>query len=168
MVTLGLKVPESGTVRLQLIGGHPPRHKTLRSYQLAHELDGRASISPALKQHVPDLAFVVDRAPEIHVVAGDPDHHLVEVLVIARPRTALSQPSRNHRAEFQHPTADALIGEVEPALQQQLLDVAIAQGEAQMEPNCVWDRVGGKRCRRYEIGNIPAAYGRSVAMAKLS
>jgi hypothetical protein len=45
--------------------------------QLAHQLDGRSTVSPALKQHVEDLAFVVDRAPEIYPLAGDPDHHLV-------------------------------------------------------------------------------------------
>jgi hypothetical protein len=44
-----------------------------RPQQLAHELDGRAAVSPALKQHVEDLAFVVDRAPEKHTFAGDPE-----------------------------------------------------------------------------------------------
>jgi hypothetical protein len=39
-----------------------------------------------------------------HTFAGDPDHDLVEMPVIARPRTALPQLSSNHGAEFQHPT----------------------------------------------------------------
>src|SRR5438552_4826474 len=69
--------------------------------------------------------------------AFDPDHHLVEVPAIARPRTKLAKASRNHRSEFQYPTADALVGEVEPTLRKQLLHVAIAQGEAQVEPNHV-------------------------------
>jgi len=30
---------------------------------LAHELDGRAPVSPALNQDVEDLAFVIDGAP---------------------------------------------------------------------------------------------------------
>jgi hypothetical protein len=31
---------------------------------------------------------VVDRPPQIHPLAGDPDDHLVEMPAIARPRTA--------------------------------------------------------------------------------
>jgi hypothetical protein len=49
------------------------------------------------------------------------------------PLTA--EPSRNHRSEFQHPTPDGFIGDVEPPLREEFLDVPIAQGEAQIEPN---------------------------------
>jgi hypothetical protein len=45
-------------------------------------------VAPALNQHVKDLALVVDGAPQIHPLAGDPHHHLVEMPAIARPRTA--------------------------------------------------------------------------------
>lgn len=38
-----------------------------------------------------------------------------------------------------HPTADRFIGQVEPAFGKQFLDVAIAQGEADIEPNCMLD-----------------------------
>jgi len=55
--------------------------------QLAHQLQRRPSISSALDQHVEDLALVVDGTPEVHTLARDPDHHLVQVPSIARPRT---------------------------------------------------------------------------------
>src|SRR5216684_6814739 len=125
MMTTEAEVPQRGTVRTQLVSGHPLRREALFPQQLAHEFDGRAAVAPSLKQHVEDLAFVVDRAPEIHPFAGDPDHHLVQVPAIAWPRTALPQPSRDYRAEFQHPTADTLVGEVEPTPRKQLLDIAI-------------------------------------------
>src|ERR1700681_1559690 len=99
MMTAEAEVPQRGAVRAQLVGGHPLGREALFPQQLARELDGRAAVSPALKQHVEDLAFMVNRAPEIHPLASDPDHHLVEVPAIARPRTALPQPSRNHRSE---------------------------------------------------------------------
>jgi hypothetical protein len=38
----------------------------------------------ALNQHVEDLALVIDGTPQIHLLAGDPHHHLVEVPAIAR------------------------------------------------------------------------------------
>src|SRR5436190_13775379 len=77
--------------------------------------------------------------PQIHSLAGDPNHHLVEVPAITRPRACTAQPSRDRRSEFQHPTPDGLIGDVEPPLGQEFLDVAIAQREAQVEPNCMLD-----------------------------
>src|SRR5215469_12048254 len=64
---------------------------------------------------------------------------LVEVPAIARPRTAAAQPSCNHRSELQHPTPDRFIGNIEPALGEQFLDVAIAQGETQIKPDRVLD-----------------------------
>jgi hypothetical protein len=48
---------------LTLIGDHYLWREGLLSQQLAHELDGRALVPPALNQHVEDLAFVVDSAP---------------------------------------------------------------------------------------------------------
>jgi hypothetical protein len=81
-------------------------------------------------------------------------HHLVEMPAIARPRTAQPQPWSNHRAEFQHPATDALVGEVEPALCKQFLDITIAQGEAQVEPNRMLNHGRRETVPRYEIGNI--------------
>src|SRR5260370_12025556 len=72
MMTAEAEVPQGGAVRTQLVGGHPLWREAVFSQQLAQELDGRAAVSPALKQHVEDLAFMVDCAPEIHPLASDP------------------------------------------------------------------------------------------------
>jgi hypothetical protein len=45
---------------------------------------------------------MVDGTPQVHALAGDPHHHLVEMPTIARPRTAPAQPSRDRRSEFQN------------------------------------------------------------------
>src|SRR6516162_525861 len=63
---------------------------------------------------------------------------------IAWPRPTLAQPSRNRRAELQHPTPHRFIGDVEPALGEQFLHVAVAQREAQIEPDRVLDDLGRK------------------------
>jgi hypothetical protein len=42
----------------------------------------------AFVDRVRNLTLVVDGTPQIHPLAGDPHHHLVEVPVIARPWTA--------------------------------------------------------------------------------
>ena len=58
---------------------------------------------------------------------------------IARSRTARSQAPSDRRSEFEHPTANAFVGEVEATLGKQLLDIAIAQGEAKVQPHGVLD-----------------------------
>src|SRR6516162_8905935 len=70
---------------------------------------------------------------------GDPHHHLVKMPAVARPRATPAQPSRDRGTELQHPTPHRFIGDVEPAFGQQLLDIAVAQGEAKVEPNRVLD-----------------------------
>src|ERR1700730_1132986 len=87
---------------------------------------------------------------------------------VARPRTAQPQPSSNHRAEFQYPAPNALVGEVEPTLCKQFLDIAIAQGEAQVEPNRVLNNGRRETVPAIRDRKHLAAYGRSAAMAKLS
>jgi hypothetical protein len=93
----------------------------------------------ALNQHIEDLAFVIDGAPQVHSPAGDPDHHLVEVPSIARAWPALPQVPPDHGAEFQHPAPHRLIGDIEPAFGEELLHVAVAQGEPEIKPNRMLD-----------------------------
>jgi hypothetical protein len=45
--------------------------------KLAHQPQGCSGTSAALYQHIEDPALVVDGAPEVHSLAGDPDHHFV-------------------------------------------------------------------------------------------
>jgi hypothetical protein len=88
------------------------------------------------------FALLVDGTPQVHGPPGDPHDHLVEVPIVARPGPPLPQASRQERAEFKHPAADRFIGHVEPAFGEQFLDVAVvavAQGEADTEPNRVLD-----------------------------
>src|SRR5215472_13546033 len=63
MVTGKPEVPERSAVGAQLIRDHFFWREPLLSHQLAHELGGRAPVSPALNQNVEDLAFVIDGAP---------------------------------------------------------------------------------------------------------
>jgi hypothetical protein len=53
----------------------------------------------------------------------------------SRKLTAL----RHRRSELQHPAADRFIGNIEPTLGKEIFHVAVAQGEAKMEPDRVLD-----------------------------
>src|ERR1700757_1014811 len=137
-------MPERRRVGAQLVGDQQLRRKSLLLEKLAHQPQRCPSGAPALNQHVEDLAFMVDGTPEIHAYTGDPDHHLVQMPSIAWPRPTLPQPSRNRRAELQHPTPHRFIGDVEPALGEQFLHVAVAQREAEIEPDRALDDLGRK------------------------
>ena len=93
------QTPERGGVGAQLVGDQQFRHEALLLEQLAHQPRRRPTVAPTLNQYVEDLAFMVDGSPQKHPLARDPNHHLVEVPAIARPRAAPTQPSRDHRSE---------------------------------------------------------------------
>src|SRR6516225_5872383 len=63
---------------------------------------------------------------------------------VARLRATPTQPSRDRGSEFQHPAPHRFVGDVETSLGQQFLDVAVAQGKAQIEPDRVLDDLGGE------------------------
>src|SRR5207247_8308293 len=52
------------------------------------------------------------------------------------------QPPRDRGTELQHPAPHRFTGDVEPTLGEKILDVAVAQREAETEPNCVLDDLG--------------------------
>src|SRR5437660_2395230 len=82
---------------------------------------------------------MIDRAPQVHMPAGDPDDHFVEMPAITWSRTAPPQSPGDRRSEFEHPTANALVGDVEPTLGKQILHIAIAQSEPEVQPDRVLD-----------------------------
>ena len=64
---------------------------------------------------------------------------MTEVPSIARAWPALPQVPRDHGAEFQHPAPHRPIGDIEPAFGEELLHVAVAQGEPEIKPNRMLD-----------------------------
>ena len=65
--------------------------------------------------------------------------HLVEVPLRAWPGTKPTEVAGESWPELQNPAPDCFIGDVEPALGQELLHVAVAQGEPEIEPDRVPD-----------------------------
>src|SRR5882757_8922369 len=138
------EIPEGSSVRAQLVSRHRLRREALLAEQLAHELDGCAFVPSALNKDFENLALIIDRAPQLHMLAGDPDDHLVEMPAIARPRAAPPQPACDNRPEFQHPAAHRLVRDIEPALGEKLLHIVVAQREPEVQPDAVLDDDRGK------------------------
>jgi hypothetical protein len=51
--------------------------------QFAHQPPRRPIVTPTLNQQVEDLALAVNGTPQMHSLAGDPNHRLVEAPAIA-------------------------------------------------------------------------------------
>ena len=115
-------------VRAQFVGDQQFRREAVLLEQLAHQPQRRPAVAPALHQQVEDLALVIDRPPEVHPLPGDPHYHLVQVPSVARPKAPLAQPSRDRGTEFQHPAPYRFVGDVEAALGQKFLDIAVGSG----------------------------------------
>jgi hypothetical protein len=93
------------------------------------------AVSPRLDEDIQDLTFTVYSAPDVQLSAVDGDEHFVEMSPSAWPRPSSSQPARNDRAELQSPASDRLIGHIDATLGEHILDIAVAQTEAEIEPN---------------------------------
>ena len=110
--------------------------------QLSHQLERGSLVAFGLDQAVQDLAFSVDRSPEIHLPAADLYKHLVQMPTIIRSWPEASEPPCIAVSELENPTTHSLIGDFEAALGQQILDVSEAQREAAIEPYGVLDDLG--------------------------
>jgi hypothetical protein len=71
------QLPESRAVGAQLVGDQQLRCEALFLEQLAHQPECRLRFSATLNKRVEDLALVVDGAPQVHPLPGDPDDHLI-------------------------------------------------------------------------------------------
>ena len=102
-------------------------------------------VSLGLRRHVERLAFGVDGAPEIDHAPIDFQIDLVQMPRDARLRAALSQTGSDRRSEVIDPASNGLIGDRDPALREQVFNVAKAECEPQVEPNACWMVSGGNR-----------------------
>src|SRR6266550_9573524 len=125
------KVPECSSAGAKLsvvsnFGGKPFLE------ELAHQPECRPLVAPALNQHVENLALVIDGAPQVHPLSGDPDDHLVEVPSIARAWAAPPQLSCDPGPELQNPAPHRFKGNLQAALGEEFFNVAVAQCESEV------------------------------------
>lgn len=150
MLLAQLEVMRGGTVRPQPIG-----HDTLRMdarilQQLAHKSQRSPLVSALLHQHVENLAFIVNSAPEIQMFPANANHHLVQMPARRWFRPCAPKPFRDANAKLERPAAHRLVTDVDAALGKQILDIPEAHREAEIEPNCMgnharWKAVPGVR-----------------------
>ena len=73
------------------------------------------------------MALLVDRTPQIMMLAFDGQHHLVQMPFVAALGLAPSQRIGIRLPELQGPLADALVRDEDPPAGHQLLDISKTQ-----------------------------------------
>jgi hypothetical protein len=77
------------------------------------------------------------------LLATDPNKHLVQVPAAVRLRTSGSQLVHNHRSKGENPPPDSLIRHLDPTLGQEFLNIPVAEGETQVQPDRALNDVAG-------------------------
>jgi hypothetical protein len=111
------------------------------------------------------------RAPEIHPCSANADHHLVQMPARrwVHPRAAKRLCSAN--AKFERPAADRLMADVDTAFSQQIVDIAKAHREAEIEPHHMSNHnsrksVTGVRDWFHRVRATPPSYRRRGEISK--
>jgi hypothetical protein len=76
--------------------------------------------------------------------AADHHGHLIEMPVRSWARAMAAKLSSKQRSELQHPASDRLVGDIQPALGEQILDITEAECESNIEPHSVPNDRRGK------------------------
>jgi hypothetical protein len=130
-------------VRPQLIGHQCLGREALFFKQLPQQFHRCGFIAPSLHEQVENLAFVVNRAPELELPTRNRHCHLIEMPPRGWPRASTPKFSGEQGPELQYPSSHRFVRDIQTALREQIFDVAIADGETHIKPNGVPTITGG-------------------------
>ncbi len=133
------KQTDRGAVGAEFIGYNRRRREALLLQEFPHQPNCRPSVPTGLNQEIQDFALTVHGTPEIELPPSNYDDHLVQVPAFGRSWPPTLNPPRIGPTEFQDPSSNCLIRDVETTLGKQVLNVPIAQRETAIEPDGMLD-----------------------------
>ena len=133
------KQTDRGAVGAEFIGYNRRRREALLLQEFPHQPNCRPSVPAGLNQEIQDFALTVHGTPEIELPPSNYDDHLVQVPAFGRSWPPTLNPPRIGPTEFQDPSSNCLIRDVETTLGKQVLYVPIAQRETAIEPDGMLD-----------------------------
>jgi hypothetical protein len=139
MFDMGEALALGRLVAPQLIGHDDPRDVRKALQQLAEGLPDSRLVTPALDKNVEDISHLVHRAPEITLFATDGQTHLIQMPLVAWSGAPVPSLVGVGLPELPAPLAHGFIGEADPACGQQLLHIAIAEAEAEIQSHAIAD-----------------------------
>jgi hypothetical protein len=87
------------------------------------------------RQHLKNLAFIVNSAPKARPLAINANEDLIKMLDSQRSHPAGSHPGCDRRSKLQNPSMDRFIADTNAAFVKHVLDVSKAQRKAKAEPD---------------------------------
>jgi hypothetical protein len=112
--------------------------------ELAEELLGGGLVPPPLHQDVQDIPLLIHGPPEIMALPIEREEDFIQMPLVASPGPSMPEPIRIGLAEFAAPLADGLIGHDNPTGEQEFFHIAVAQAEAEVQPDTMADDLGWK------------------------
>jgi hypothetical protein len=88
--------------------------------------------------------IVVDRPPQVPLLASDSNEHLINEERVAVATVPAPQPKRIPWPELIARKANRFVGDDDASLSQQVFDIPVAQVEALVEPDGILDDRRGK------------------------
>ena len=123
----------------QLVRHQPPRYGALPLQEPTKEPFSRAGVAISLNEYVDHVPILVDSPPEIVTPTLDGHEDFIQVPHVAEPTLATLEISCVFRSKLPAPLPDRLVGDDNPPLRQEFLDIAEAQGKPMVKPNTVAD-----------------------------
>ncbi len=112
---------------------------TLAAQQSSKEPFSGALVAARLNQDVEHVAVLIDRPPEVVLLAIDSNKDFVQVPAIAETALTALQISDIARTELPTPDSNGFIRDDDSALGQKILDISKAQAETMINPDGVAD-----------------------------
>ena len=136
MAPLYPKVASRCSIRPHIIRNQQSWNETVLLEQFSYQLQCGALVSFRLDQDIENFTFGIDGLPQIDHATVDLDVDLVQMPGLVGPRSALAKIRCDPRPEMIHSAPNGLVRNRDAAFRQQILDVAKAQREPDIEPNC--------------------------------
>ena len=128
-----------GTIAFELVRDDDPRNILAALEQLAEEFLGRVFVPQPLDQDIQDMTVLIHRPPQVVAFAMDCQKDLIEVPLVAWSGTPAAQLVGIGLPKLPAPVAYRLIRQDDATCRHQLLDVPVAQAEAEIQPDTVAD-----------------------------
>lgn len=135
MPTLDPGIARSGAVKPQIVRDQCLLQEATFLHEFAHQFQRRGLIPFGLDQHIQNLTFTIDLSPEIDEASIDLQIDFVEMPCSVRLRPAFEKICRDHGSKKIEPATHGFMGDHDPAFRQQILDVAEAQAESDINAN---------------------------------
>src|SRR5262249_314304 len=112
--------------------------------QFAEKLLRGLLIASALYQDIEDVVVLIDGSPQVMALTVDGQENLIQVPLVPCPGASTLHLICIVLPKLQTTLADGFMSDVDSGFTEELLHVAVAQGEAIIEPDAMADDLTGK------------------------